>query len=273
MDNLTFNDRLNQLINSLDISVNKFETIIGWPKGSVQKISKGSLPGLENILKIFSKFPDISTDWLIRGRGQMKILEKEEFAFTDPAAQYNAVPLTITMDTSGRETILMVNSKAFAGYTTSSQEPEFLTELPSFGLGLPEFRNGTFRAFQASGSSMEGTLMNGDWVIGQYVDNWPSNITDGRVYIIVTKETILVKRLLNRLPDGKLIIISDNPAYGTDYVYAEDVRELWYAKAKFGFQFPNTRYDVLEEILNLKADVMLLQKEVGLALPARKGQS
>jgi phage repressor protein C with HTH and peptisase S24 domain len=276
MDNSTFNERLNLLIKSLNISTNKFESEVGWPKGTSQKISKGSMPGLENVLKILSRYPELSTDWLVKGDGDMYASEKKPEL---PIASEQVVhfglkmPSVITVDQSGRENIVMVASRAFAGYATNTQEPEYLTKFPAFSLPLPEFRNATFRAFQASGRSMDPTIKNGDWLIGEFTDNWPNNIKDGRIYIVVTKDSILVKRLLNRIQEGKIVIQSDNMDYPTDILYPDEIQEIWYLKANISQQFPNARYEVASKISNLEADVEILKRQISQLEKASKGIS
>lgn len=183
----------------------------------------------------------------------------------EESAEVYQLPKYITVDSAGNENILMVTSKAFAGYTSHSQKPEYISKLPAFGMPLPEFRNGTFRAFQAKGSSMEPTIWNGDWLIGQFVDDWNKSIKDGRIYIVVTHETIVVKRVLNRLASGRLVIQSDNEAFPTDFINQEDVVELWYLKAKISFQFQNTRYEVARKIAGLEADIELLKRHSGIS--------
>lgn len=254
----------------------QFDNQIGLARGMTGKILNGTGLTSETASKIFSLYPTLNANWLFKGEGPMYLSDSPNQLIgstIDYGTPTPNLPLVVTVDNTGRENILMVNSKAYAGYTTNVQEKEYLRKLPAFGMPLPEFRNGTYRCFQASGQSMEPTIWNGDWLIGEYLDDWPSRLRDGYIYIIVTQDTLLVKRILNRLHQGKLIIQSDNEAYPTQVLEPEEVQEVWYLKAKLSFQFPNTRFEVLKEISNLKADVELLRREIGLGFPARKGTS
>ena len=261
----SINDRFTTFFNSLNVKKLQFDNRVGLARGLTGKILAGTGLSSDSAAKIFAHYPDLNANWLFKGDGSMYHKAQEEVMMaSEPPAQYgrNDLPLVVTVDNHGKENILMVGSRAYAGYTSNITEPEYLRQLPAFGLPLPEFRNKTMRAFQAGGQSMEPSIYNGDWLIAQYVDDWPRNIKDGYIYIIVTNETILVKRILNRLSQGKLIIQSDNESYPTDYIHPEDVKELWYLKAKISFQFPNTRFEVLKEISNLKADIELLKGQI-----------
>jgi hypothetical protein len=115
---------------------------------------------------------------------------------------------------------------------------------------------------------MAETLYPEDWVICSYVDlsmgrKSFNSIKEGYIYVVVTEEAVLVKRLLNRVQErGKIVIMSDNEAYATREIDVLDIKELWYVKAKLSFHFPNTRYNTLRKISGLEADLIHLQERV-----------
>jgi phage repressor protein C with HTH and peptisase S24 domain len=177
--------------------------------------------------------------------------------------------VAITLDReTGEENIAMVDTRAAAGYPQYFLEPEYLVDLPKFNLPGPQFRNSTFRCFQVIGDSMAETLYPEDWVICSYVDlsmgrKSFNSIKEGYIYVVVTEEAVLVKRLLNRVQErGKIVIMSDNEAYATREIDVLDIKELWYVKAKLSFHFPNTRYNTLRKISGLEADLIHLQERV-----------
>ena len=182
-------------------------------------------------------------------------------------------PLLVTVDSHGKENIVVVESRAAAGYVQHYMEPEFVRQLPAFSLPRPEFRNATFRCFEVTGSSMAKTFYSGELVIGSFVDNWPQNIKNGYVYVIVTPYAILIKRVLNRVMErGRIVLQSDNEEYETQEVDALDVLELWYVRASLRFKFPNTRFEVARKVGDLEADVSYLKKQVNrLLLNEKKG--
>ena len=77
-------------------------------------------------------------------------------------------PIVVTVDEAGEENIVMVDTKAAAGYPTRFLEPEYYKELPAFKLPGSDYRNGTFRCFQVEGDSMTDSLQNGDFVVADF---------------------------------------------------------------------------------------------------------
>jgi phage repressor protein C with HTH and peptisase S24 domain len=279
--------RVKKVLDLLQITANQFEIEVGWSRGMIQKIKTGGSLTMESVKKVFTRFPEISPIWWFHDIDPVLIepnflkkynsdayLNAYQKAYLSPEKSVKSglkqglniqtgPPLVVTVDSQGRENISLVSAKAFAGYASSLHEPTYLTTLPTFRLPFPEFLNATFRAFQVSGPSMEPTLYNGEWLIGQFVENWPQSIREGYIYIIVTTETVLVKRVLNRISvRNQVVIQSDNESFPTDFLEPEQIREMWYLKAKIGFQFPNPRYDIHRKIANLEADVETLRRQL-----------
>jgi hypothetical protein len=134
-------------------------------------------------------------------------------------------PRIVTTDNLGRNVILKVPIPAQAGYMQHIGDQTYLGELKAYS--LPGFENGVFRMFEVKGNSMEPTFHEGDWVVGSHVEE-AADIKNGDVYIIVTRDGICIKRVVNEVDRrGVLIINSDNPAYTPDVIFAEDVLEMW----------------------------------------------
>ena len=128
----------------------------------------------------------------------------------------NLQVLTIATDTSDRENITWVGQKASAGYLNGFADPEFMETLPQFH--LPNLsRQATYRAFELAGDSML-PLISGTIVIGTYVDQL-QDIKSGRTYVLVTQ--------------------TEGVVYKPYEVRAEEVLEVWEAKAFISTDFPN----------------------------------
>ena len=161
-----------------------------------------------------------------------------------------------TVNEEGNPNISLVGTRVAAGYVQHLAEPEYVSQLPAFSLPDKAYRNGTFRCFVVQGDSMQPTLHPGDWVICRALDDWTRDIRDTFVHVVVTDEQPLVKRVLNRLSErGELSILSDNPAYPTQFIDGADVRELWVAVGKISRHFENPRYDMAQELSRTRADV------------------
>ncbi|MBK8486792.1 MAG: LexA family transcriptional regulator [Chitinophagales bacterium] len=172
-------------------------------------------------------------------------------------------PVVVTVDEAGDDNIVMVDTKAAAGYPTRFLEPEYYKELPAFKLPGTDYRNGTFRCFQIEGDSMTDTLHNGDSVIGRFCDNHFRDVRQGFIHVIVTADQVLVKRVINHADtDHKLILLSDNEAYPPIEVDIDEVKEIWYVKSKLSTYMPVKKNDLDRLIGDLSMQVQMLKQRL-----------
>ena len=143
--------------------------------------------------------------------------------------------LSIVTDQKGEERIVHVPYPAQAGYGRLLDDPVFITDLPSYQLPDPQFRSGTYRSFEIAGSSMEPVFMPNDIVIAAFIEPryWEQAIKDGQIYIIVTHKDVVIKRIKNYIRTKKQIeCCSDNAAFDTYTIEADEIREVWKARVK-----------------------------------------
>ncbi len=175
--------------------------------------------------------------------------------------------VVLTVNSSQRENIELVQHKAAAGYLNGFADAEYVKELPRFH--LPMLKQGSYRAFEISGDSML-PLLPGTIVVGEYVDELRT-IKSGKTYIVVTQcEGVVYKRVFNYLDDnGTLFLVSDNRQYAPYQLSGSEVMEIWMAKAYISVQFPdvNDKPDISVE--QLAGVVLDLQKEI-LELKSKK---
>ena len=169
--------------------------------------------------------------------------------------------LAITVDNEGNEFIDFVPQKATAGYLNGYADPEFVEDLPRFR--LPILAPGTYRAFEISGDSML-PVQHGSIVIGAYIES-ADQIRNGRTYIVVSRrDGVVYKRLFDqREKDGTLILQSDNPGYPPYSLPADEVLELWEARAYISTVLPN--YEMSLEklhdmVTDLRQEIVRLKK-------------
>lgn len=175
--------------------------------------------------------------------------------------------LAITVDSNNKENVELVSHKASAGYLSGYQDTEFVKDLPKISMPvLP--KNKTYRAFEIQGDSML-PVQPGSIIFGEYVENVGA-IKNGKLYILVTKQDgIVFKRVFNFIQsEAKLLLVSDNRQYAPYAVEANDVLELWSAKAFFSNQFPELENDkvsldhLAHTVLSLQSEVQRLKKKV-----------
>jgi phage repressor protein C with HTH and peptisase S24 domain len=236
---------------------------------------KKSKPGFDIVGKILHSYPEINERWLLLGEGEMlkstpSVTEvKESLSYMQPqpsGLEASTSPqrvqptdnlriLTVQVGLDGDENIGLVPVWAAAGYAAGGfTEPTYIQKLPSFRLPGAAFNNGSFRAFQVHGASMQGTLEDGDWIICRFVEKWAHDIVDNRVYVVVSETDVLVKRVLNQINErGRLSLHSDNPSFDVQDMDWQDVREVWQGVARLTLDLTNTRLDVPTELAKLQA--------------------
>lgn len=167
---------------------------------------------------------------------------------------YNRMPKVVTVDGSGKDNVILVPVKAAAGYLAGYGDNEFIQSLPTFS--LPNIQNGTFRMFQVSGHSMFPTISDGSYVVGEWVENWIKEIKDNRIYVIVSDDGILVKRVLNRLKKyDNLYLKSDNrKEYPNRTLEPTQIKEVWAVKMHLSFELPDPTV-LYDRVGDLEAEI------------------
>jgi phage repressor protein C with HTH and peptisase S24 domain len=219
-------------------------------------------PGHKTLLEIVRIF-DISLDELLHKdlSKQLKKVTTKNIETGSGTIIYR--PFVITVDEAGDENIVMVDTKAAAGYPTRFLEPEFYKELPAFKLPGTDYRNGTFRCFQIDGDSMQDTLQHGDYVIARFCDDFTNDIREGYIHVVVTNDNVLVKRVLNKIEtENKIYLLSDNDAYPEIALEAEAVKELWYVKSKLSNYMPVKKNDLDKLVGDLTMQVNILKNRL-----------
>ncbi|OQP63094.1 hypothetical protein A3860_03730 [Niastella vici] len=173
-------------------------------------------------------------------------------------------PKIITIDSQGEENIIYVPVKARAGYMSGYGDPQFIQSLSAYR--LPGYTNGTYRIFEVEGHSMFPTLQDADRVIARWADI--SEVRDDRVYVLVTRtQGVLIKRLINRHHEGKIIVKSDNNHGGsiefpTIVLDVEEVAEIWYVVERWTRQLPGPG-EIYKRLVNIEAELATLKQKMG----------
>lgn len=172
--------------------------------------------------------------------------------------------LTIVTDQKGDERIIHVPCPAQAGYGKSLADPIYIQNLPSFQLPDPQFKSGTYRSFEIAGSSMEPTFRSSDIVIAAYIESkyWEQAIKNNQIFIIVTVEEVIIKRVLNKIKTEKLIeCISDNPEYDSYSIPVNDILEIWKVRMKLTAHFdqPNAGINTTDITKQLRLQHKMLE--------------
>lgn len=138
--------------------------------------------------------------------------------------------LQVVTDRSGRENIVHVPTKAQAGYAAQAEPLEAIHTFTNYTLPGFEHRFATFRSFEVEGDSMMPTIAPGEIVVCRYIapDFWQKQLQDDQVYVIVSKEDLVIKRIKNRLEDhNALHLHSDNRDFEPYLMPESSIQEIW----------------------------------------------
>jgi transcriptional regulator with XRE-family HTH domain len=168
------------------------------------------------------------------------------------------------------ELITVVPVKAAAGYLNGFGDVDFIASLPRFRMPVREVpQDQTLRMFQVEGDSMH-PLPEGSYVVGTYVEDL-STAGGAEAHVVVTRnEGVVFKRVENLLAsNGTYRLVSDNPAYPPYEVPADEVEEMWKARAYVLFSLPSDSGVQLtvEKIEDIRSSLQRIEGFV------RKGES
>lgn len=230
----------------------QFADVMEIKRASVGAYEEDRAEPKYELLKKIASYYDLTMDELAHD------VIDEKWRPTPKSNASNLRILSVTVDGDDRENIELVPVKASAGYLNGYGDPEYVAELPKFS--LPMFNQGTYRAFEIKGDSML-PLPSGSIVIGEYVENW-HNIKPGQTYVVISNEDgVVYKRIAFKFKEDKgLKLVSDNKVYEPYWVAADDILEVWKAKAFISTELPEpTPEPTMETLTNMMAQ---MQKQI-----------
>lgn len=77
-------DRINKLLKYKKMSASQFADLIGVQRSSISHVLSGrNKPSLDFVTKIIVAFPELNTDWLLTGMGNMLLEDSNDLLKTD----------------------------------------------------------------------------------------------------------------------------------------------------------------------------------------------
>jgi transcriptional regulator with XRE-family HTH domain len=135
----------------------------------------------------------------------------------------NRTLFPVMINKENKDYIEVISAKASAGYLNGYADPEFVEKMPV--MELPFKVTGKHRSFTIKGDSMP-PLATGDYVVGKYVESI-EDITDGKTYILLTKDDGLTYKRLYRKPHKTIELHSDNKNYTPYSIKESEILEIW----------------------------------------------
>ena len=257
----TVGTRINDVMGHFGLSAYQLAKNLGYegPQKLYKLVQNKSKPGYETLMDILEHYPQLSSEWLMRGEGSMlhsdapterpAVAPTKEAIVKNPAPAYTGMPQAVTVNERGEEQTSIIWGKVEAGYLLARDFEDTLADLET--IRVPGLQGKSFRAFEVSGNSMQPTLSPGDLVIASCTERLDL-IQPKHVYVVVANDRIMVKRLRGPVKRNEpLELLSDNRFYDPFILPQEDLRELWQVQGVFSRSIPANANEAFDRMLVL----------------------
>ena len=194
---MTINERFSEILKVKGISVKEAALIINKSEGYVRKLMVPNQSfGLEPVRAILNSIPDINSDWLITGEGEMLI---DKINFELPKVSYTTGIPYYNVDFIGGFDVVL---------NDQTVNPEYLIDFKKY--------NDANCWCNVTGHSMYPEITHGDMIALREIKDF-SFLPLGEVYAIVTTNGMrTIKRLGGGADDDHYILVPTNkaPEYG-----------------------------------------------------------
>jgi transcriptional regulator with XRE-family HTH domain len=203
----------------------EFAQALGVSREYVNKIEKGRCDVTKGIAARLQQF--------IQEQYQNEVPEIDILGGAHPAPPAASVPYYEQRREKKQEkTILevpLVAQKAQAGYVRAYEQVDYLDSLEKYA--LPPGVNGTgavWSYFEVDGDSMEPTFFAGDMVLATMLphEDW-ADIKNLCVYVIVTADQLLIKRVYRKSPDMWVLISDNEEQYPQALMPVTAIKQVW----------------------------------------------
>ncbi|NNE27149.1 MAG: peptidase S24 [Saprospiraceae bacterium] len=239
-------DRFLECLNALKAdnkirSMRQFALTVGIHPQCISDVATGKRDVSNEMIYKATELFELNPSYLFTGKGPLFTADKDVFDISEESEKETPVIAVVT-DEIGEERIVHVPIEAQAGYGQQLHDPIYLKELPTFTLPGSQFNRGSYRCFDIAGDSMEPTLFAGDKVVCSFVEphNITSSIRNNYVYVVITNDGVVIKRLKNTIKQNQSItLISDNSYYSHYDLHVDEVKEVWMVTHKISPFMPN----------------------------------
>lgn len=213
---------------------------LGIPQSTLSHIEQDKTrPGLEVLRALRAAF-SVDLDSLLAAEAPQP---DHLLPLREPTPAEAALTTAATPRGTGR--FPLVDQRAYAGYLAGYADPAYLDTLPT--LHYPGLEHGI--AVQVAGNSMEPTIRPGDVLLCTPAER--DVFKDNRIYVVVTREGALVKRVVDRTrAEGLLLLKSDNRDYSPETVPLADVLQVFEVRRRITADLsgPDAVYDRLNQL-------------------------
>lgn len=231
----TIGERFKYFRNIFNKNQKEFGEIVGIPASSISKIEQGIQEPSETVIKVMEYAYQLNRDWLLRDDGDVFLAGENAKKAGDKVRAVRWVagkgedPPASTGEGVVREDYIYVprydvRAGAGAGAVIESERVvdhlAFKNNWVSNVLGVS---GKNLALITTVGDSMHPTLQNGDLVL---LDTSRSKVEGDAIYCFRDGDGNLMIKRIQRLPDGVIVVISDNKEYKQYSLVGEKAESL-----------------------------------------------
>ena len=208
-------ERILQIADYKGISKEKFIENFGMTYGNFKGKQKLTSLNSDFLDKILSEIPEINSEWLLTGKGEMLKSEREKMV--EELEKLPKGELKIK-EYPTKLAVRLVTSKAQAGWCDGYYADEYLEDMPIVMIDADKEYKGRYLAFEVQGDSMEPDYMEGDVVICREVQrhlwNYKLHYKDWDFVIAHATQGIMLKEIIDhKVEKGIITCHSINPEH------------------------------------------------------------
>ncbi|MGI4862441.1 MAG: S24 family peptidase [Janthinobacterium lividum] len=241
-ERLNPSQRIKYLIAQLNMSVSAFAKSANVNYSTLHTVvgSRGSKPSTEMLASILEAYPQVRSEWLLKGKGRIWKPGTTEFQPlikpVSPAILVEESSL-VSANHDQDDAIPFVPIAAEGSYLQGFADEEYIEHMPKFYLPFLGLGQGVY-AFQVRGDSMSDRFNNGDVVFGQKVEQNDA-LRWGEVYVLLCNDGLVVKELRKGPDDQHFTLRSFNEHFDPYDILKSEVRQLYRYQASISFNSSN----------------------------------
>lgn len=206
-----FTSRLKVFIEEKGLTIAAFEKACKLGNATISKAIKNKTALRTDVIeKILTRFPNLSVEWLFTGSDNSLKPDMYQNEHTD--GLIDGIPL-IPID-------------AMAGFFTGEVS---VMEAECERLSIPGIKADF--VIPISGDSMEPLYYSGDYVACQRIESMQSFFQYGKVYVVDTKQGVLLKKVKRSKSPNHILLVSENTEYDPIDLPLSDVYHIALVKA------------------------------------------
>jgi transcriptional regulator with XRE-family HTH domain len=269
----TINQRIKIVRIDNNLSQEQFADAISVTRATISQIELGhqqpTVEAIRSIVRIFN----ISYSWLMDATEETAPIKEYKSLENKPATVIKESKdlinksdkiVPVVVDSEGNNQISILDIQAAAGLPANFDNPAYFSQLPVFSMPWPQFKSGDYTLIQITGDSMQPTIYHSDWVICKRLNTF-LDIRDGYIHVVVTRDGVVCKRVLNRVDKrAALALQSDNDQYATYDQPISEILQIWKVELKLSAILRNENSDIRKELNAVKKDVSSIKTHLSL---------